>query len=50
MPYKVTYVELEAQVQDWLVEWHEPVNAKEPSIGPHVDASKDASKDPMCKE
>ena len=38
MAYKITDAELEVIIQDWLVDWHEPVSAKDISLGPRVDA------------
>ena len=38
MAYKITDAELEVIVQYWLVDWHEPVSAKDISLGPRLDA------------
>ena len=38
MAYKITDVELGVILQDWPVDWHEPVRTEEISIGPLVDA------------
>ena len=38
MPYKIADAKLEAFVQDWPADWHEPVSAEELSTGPPIDA------------
>ena len=38
MAYKITDAELEVIVQDWPVDWREPVSTEDISLGPPVDA------------
>ena len=38
MAYKIVDEELDAIVQEWTIQWHEPVSTNEISTGPLVDS------------
>ena len=38
MAYKIVNEELDVVIQEWMIEWHEPMSMEEISTGMRVDA------------